>query len=199
MLAYRSSLWCRIPIIFSVSCLIAFSVPQSARGGDKEFGVLVHYVESHYHAHRSHRFLLGFASFAVKIVHPYGVKGMKLALWENQNFPSHSKIDSDFPAVVRAGLADGWQPMVQVRSRRDGERTVIFAKPDGKNMKLLVATVENDEAVVLQVKINPDKLSECIDRWSRKDAHQHHDDKNDTQPATLTQSNPNLTQTYDGM
>jgi len=113
---------------------------------------------------------------------PYGVKGMKLALWENQNISAKSKDVSDFPAVARAGLADGWQPMVRVWSHRDGERTVIFAKPDGKNVKLLVATVESDEAVMVQIKIDPDKLSECIDRWSRKDVHENPDNKHDTQP-----------------
>lgn len=186
----RSNLSCRTPIIASVLCLIAVSVPQSARAGDKEFGLLVHYVESHYHAHRSYRFLLGFASLAVNVARPYGVKGMKLALWENQNFSSNSKIDSDFPAVVRAGLADGWQPMVRVWSRRDGERTVIFAKPDGKNMKLLVATVESDEAVVLQMKIDPDKLSECIDRWSRGNKQEHLDGKNSTKHHNPTANDP---------
>ena len=179
----RSSISRRTPIVASVLCLIAVSVPQSARAGDKEFGTLVHYVESHYHAHRSYRFLLGFASLAVNVARPYGVKGMKLALWENQNISAKSKDDSDFPAVVRAGLADGWQPLVQVWSHRDGERTVIFAKPDGKNMKLLVATVESDEAVVVQMKIDPDRLSECIDHWSKKDPHENHGNKNDTRPA----------------
>ena len=186
----RSRISRRMPIMASMLCFIAFSVPQCARAGDKEFGTLVHYVESHYHAHRSYRFLLGFASLAVSVARPDGVKEMKLALWENQNISAKSKDDSDFPAVVRAGLADGWQPLVQVWSHRDGERTVIFAKPDGKNMKLLVATVESDEAVVVQMKLDPDRLSECIDHWSKKDPHENNGNKNDTQPAAPNGPSP---------
>jgi hypothetical protein len=149
--------------------LLGFALPPSARAGDKEFGLLVRYVESHYHAHRSHRFLLGFASFAVNVVRPYGVRGMKLALWENQHFAALDGADADFPDVVHAGLDEGWQPMVRVWSRRSGEHTVVFAKPEGNDMKLLVATVESDEAVVVQMRINPDKLSKCIDEWSHED------------------------------
>jgi len=150
--------------------LLGLALPSSARGGDKEFGLLVRYVESHYHAHRSHRFLLGFACFAVNLAaRPEGVRGMKLALWENQNFAASEGTDADFPDVVHAGLDEGWQPIVRVWSRRSGERTVVFAKPVGDDMKLLVANVESDEAVVVQMRINPDKLSKCIAEWSHED------------------------------
>ena len=174
----RSSIAFRVSIAAGVFCLLTFSAPQSAGARDKEFSLLVHYVESHYHAHRQYRFILGFASFAVNVVRPYGVKGIKLALWENQKF-SPAKDDLDFPAVVAAGLAQGWQPMVRVWSRRDGEHVVIFARPDGNDMKLLVATVDKEDAVVLQVKINPDKLSKCIEQWSREDGHNHHGEPHD--------------------
>jgi hypothetical protein len=168
--------FCRRLIAAIALCFIGLSAPPSAHAGDKEFSLLVHYVESHYHAHRQYRFLLGFASFAVNVVRPYGVKGMKLAIWEDQNFAAN-KDDQDFPDVVKAGLADGWQPMVRVWSRRDGERTVIFAKADGKDMKLLVATVDKEDAVVVQMKINPDKLSECIEQWSHDDKGERHGGK----------------------
>lgn len=176
----------------------AVSAPQPARARDKEFGLLVHYVESHYHAHRQYRFILGFASFAVNIARPYGVKGMKLALWENAKIKAN-KDDGDFPAVVKAGLAEEWQPMVRVWSRRTGERTVIFAKPDGKDMKLLVATVDQEEAVVVQVKINPDKLSQCIDQWSREDRHARHGDENDAKPSVPNAPNQDATESADGL
>jgi hypothetical protein len=89
--------------------------------------------------------------------------------------------------------------MVRVWSHRDGERTVIFAKPEGKNMKLLVATVESDDAVVVQIKIDPDKLSECIDRWSRKDAREHHGNKNDSQPPAPNEPSPDAIPAVDSL
>ena len=183
----------RILIIAVASTLAVVSAPQPGHARDKEFGMLVHYVESHYRAHRQYRFLLGFASLTVNIVRPYGVKGVKLAIWENGRIKDNSD-DMDFPAVVKAGLADGWQPMVRVWSRRDGERTVIFAKAEGKDMKLLVATVDKEDAVVVQVKINPYKLSRCIDEWSRNDRHDHLGEKNIDKPSNSTPHNADETE-----
>ncbi len=173
-------------------------LPQTAQAGDKEFGVLVHYVESHYQVHRQYRFILGFASFAVNVVRPYGVKGMKLAIWDQQT-SSQNKDDQDFTNVVKSGLAEGWQPMVRVWSRRDGERTMVFAKPDGKDMKLLVATVDNEDAVVVQVKINPDKLSKCIDQWSHNDRRDHHNDQLDRLPPNSNRPEADESHTLEGM
>ena len=144
--------------------VLAVSAPVQAR--DKEFGLLVRHVESYYHAKRSHRFLLGFAGLVVRVWRPEGVRGFRIALFEDQDF-SAARSDHDFPAVVGAGLRDGWQPLVRVYSRREGEHTVIFAKGMGNDLKLLIATVEPREAVVMEMRLNPDKLSDSIHRWSR--------------------------------
>lgn len=172
-----------------VFCFVGVA-PPSARAGDREFGLLVRYVESHYHAHRSHRFLLGFACFAANLAaRPEGVRGMRLALWENGIATAAAGSDADFPDVVRAGLDEGWQPMVRVWSRRTGERTVVFAKPEGKEMKLLVATVEPSEAVVVEMRINPDRLSRCIDGWTHEDRKNYHQGANrDQLPADDAQN-----------
>jgi len=193
-----SSLLGRILIIAAALTFAAAVTPQSARARDKEFGRLVHYVESHYHVHRQYRFLIAFGSLAVKVAHPEGVKGMKLALWENEKIRASSDGD-DFPDVVKAGLADGWQPMVRVWSRRNNERTVIFAKPDGNDMKLLVATVDQEDAVVVQVKIDPDKLSGYIDEWSRDNRHQYHGNEYPAHPSNPNPPDASATEVADGM
>ena len=51
------------------------AAPAEAR--DKEFGLLVHHLESTYHAKRSHRFLMGFAGLVVRVWRPYGVRGFQ--------------------------------------------------------------------------------------------------------------------------
>ena len=166
---------CAIASVLALCCTTA-AAPKAC-AGDKEFGLLVHYVESHYHRHRSHRFLLGFACAVANVAaRPEGVRGLKLALWENGDWTATTDTDTDFPAVVRAGLQEGWQPTVRVWSRRTGERTVVFAKPEGAEMKLLVATAEGGEAVVVQMKINPDRLSRCIDGWTDGRSHHHASD-----------------------
>ncbi len=167
----QSRPWARNLAAITALWLAVTTTPAPAFARDREFGLLVRHIESYYHARRAHRLLLGFAlgpaNFVMRIWRPCGVKNVKLALFENPDF-SDSRYDLDFPAVVRAGLRQGWQPMVQVYSRRSGERTYVFARDAGKYVKLLVATLEQDEAVVVQVHLNPDKLSRAIGRWTEK-------------------------------
>ncbi len=158
----------RILTAVLMSVFLALTLP-AASARDHEFGLLVHHLESYYHAKHEHGFVLGFASLAVKMVHPYGVKNFKLALFENQDF-SASRNDLGFAQVVRAGLGQGWQLLVQVYSRRNGERTYVFARGLGKDFKLLIATVERNEAVVMQVKLDPERLDRSINGW----VHQPH-------------------------
>lgn len=167
--------------------LVAAVSPASAR--DREFGVLVHEIETQYHARRSHRFLIGFASgfgdVVIRFWRPFGVKNFKLAMWDGKQL-SYRGNGQDFQAVVAKGLQQGWLPVVQVWSRRDGERTYVFAKDSGKYVKFLVATVETDDAVVVQVQLNPDKLSRSIERLDGGSQHCHPcqgPDQNDAPPS----------------
>ncbi|HEY2914674.1 MAG TPA: hypothetical protein VGK21_15020, partial [Candidatus Angelobacter sp.] len=55
------------------------------------------------------------------------------------------------------------QPLVQSWDRHSGERTYIYAQDLGKDMKVLVVSLESNEAVVLQVKVDPQKLNDVIE------------------------------------
>ncbi len=149
--------------------LAAGARPAAAR--DHEFGLLVHQIESQYHARREHRILIGLAGGLGNVIitfwRPFGVKHFKLAFFKEQDLAA-GRHDRDFASVVRAGLNQGWQPVVAVWSRRDGERTYIFARDAGKYVKFLVATVDQDDAAVIQVQLNPDKLARSIEKWTDK-------------------------------
>lgn len=157
--------WKAAPALLIALVWVAAS-PAAAR--DHEFGVLVHQIETQYHARRSHRFLIGFASgfgnVVIKLWRPYGVKSFKLAMWDGKHL-SYRGNGQDFQSVVAKGLRQGWQPVAAVWSRRDGERTYVFAKDSGKYVKFLVATVDTEDAVVVQVQLNPDKLARSIAKW----------------------------------
>jgi hypothetical protein len=150
----------------------------SAQAADKDdFGRIVHHIETQYHVHRQHRFAMGFAGFVVKFWHVAGVKSLKGAIFENQPF-LNAGADRKFDEVVRAAMDSGWQPMVQSWDRHSGERTYIYAQEvsskNGKDMKVLIVNLESNEAVVLQVKINPEKLNEFAREASA--GRNHHDE-----------------------
>jgi len=148
---------------FSFACgliLLALAPPGSALAND-DFGKIVHHIEANYHVHRQHRWVMGLAGFTVKFWHIAGVKSFKGAIFENQRF-TNAASDTRFDEVVRAAMDSGWQPLVQSWDRHSGERTYIYAQDLGRDMKVLVVSLESNEAVVLQVKVNPEKLNEFV-------------------------------------
>ncbi|HET8891084.1 MAG TPA: hypothetical protein VFQ41_19425 [Candidatus Angelobacter sp.] len=153
---------------FMFALLVAALVAptQNAFAGD-DFGKIVHHIEANYHVHRQHRWVMGLAGFTVKFWHIAGVKSLKGAIFENQPFVNAAS-DTRFDEVVRAAMDSGWQPMVQSWDRHTGERTYIYAQEvsskKGKDLKLLVVNLESNEAVVLQVKVDPQKLNAFIEQ-----------------------------------
>jgi len=156
---------------FSFACglmFLALAAPGSALAND-DFGKIVHHIEANYHVHRQHRWVMGLAGFTVKFWHIAGVKSFKGAIFENQPFVNAAS-DTRFDEVVRAAMDSGWQPLVQSWDRHSGERTYIYAQDvsskKGRDLKLLVVSLESNEAVVIQVKVNPEKLDEFIEETS---------------------------------
>jgi hypothetical protein len=142
--------------------LAAFFVLPPRAAAKDDFGKIVQHIETQYHVHRQHRFIMGLAGFTVKFWHFAGVKSLKGAIFENQPFVNAAS-DTRFDEVVRAAMESGWQPLVQEYDRHSGERTYIYAQYLGKDLKVLVVSLESNEAVVLQVRVDPKKLNDFIE------------------------------------
>jgi len=152
-------------LIVAAMVLAGLGFPTQAAASD-DFGRIVHHIEANYHVHRQHRWVMGLAGFTVKFWHIAGVKSLKGAIFENQPFVNAAS-DTRFDEVVRAAMDSGWQPLVRSWDRHTGERTYIYAQKvaskKGSDMKLLLVSLESNEAVVLQVKVDPKKLDEFIE------------------------------------
>jgi hypothetical protein len=125
---------------------------------------------------------MGFAGLTVKVSQVGGVKTMKMAIFEDQQLRG-SGSDNEFDEVMRKALRSGWSPVVHTWSRRSGEHTYIYARSDGRDLKVLLATVEPNEAVVMQLKVDPEKLEAFINEHSSPGRHhdrmKHKDDEVD--------------------
>ncbi|HWZ44893.1 MAG TPA: hypothetical protein VNW97_15565 [Candidatus Saccharimonadales bacterium] len=170
-------------VLFALLVLIA----QTAMAKD-EFTEVVHHIESHYHVHRNFRFMMGFAGMMVKVSHAGGVKTLNAAIFEDQQFQG-SGADNEFDEVMRKALKSGWSPVVRTHSRLSGERTYIYARSDGRDLKILLATVEPGEAVVMEFKVNPQKLEDFIHEHSSPgkdhERNKHRDDDEDESAQVL--------------
>lgn len=155
---------CVIVLLFGVCGF--FLSPPRAQADD--FGRIVKVIETEYHVHRNYRFLMSLVGVAVKCSHVGGVKVLKTALFENQHLDT-AELDSRLDEMVERASASGWRPLVKSVSRHSGEHEYIYAKTRGADLDLLLVSVEPDEAVVAQVKINPAKLSKFINDHTRDD------------------------------
>lgn len=150
--------------------LLAFTAQAAVATARDEFGEVVEHIESHYHVHRNYRFLMGFAGLVVNVSHIGGVRTMKMAIFEDQHLQG-SGSDNEFDEVMRKTLKSGWRPVVHTWSRRTGEHTYIYARGDGRELKILLANVEPSEAVVMQLKVDPEKFESFINEHTSPDRH----------------------------
>ncbi|PYV16118.1 MAG: hypothetical protein DMG21_13025 [Acidobacteria bacterium] len=156
-------------LIFALFPAVAASLALSASARDREFSAAIHHIESTYGVHRNHRFLMWGVGMIVKVAHPEGVRNLRIALFEDQKFPGIGD-DMRFTSILEEGLgrssarhgAEPWQRMVRVWSRHDNERTYIYARPRGNDLEMFIVSLESDEAVVMKLRMNPDKLDEMV-------------------------------------
>ncbi|MEP7274618.1 MAG: hypothetical protein ABI882_24220, partial [Acidobacteriota bacterium] len=132
---------------------------HSVAAQKKGFNGLVEHIEKNYQGKRTKIPMLGLANFIVKIIRPAGVKSFKLAVFDNQSFTSASS-NSHFDSAMRGILPKEWQPLLRVSSQHgDMARTFIYAKPAGKDLQLMTVVIEPREAVVIEVRLNPNAVS----------------------------------------
>jgi len=134
---------------------------HAALAGDAAFDRVVRAIESHYGVERTHIPFLGVADFFVKVAHPEGATSLKLAVFEDLKSPSGAGAWRELDRFMET-LPGELHPIVRVHSRRDGESMYIFAEPQGKSTRMLMAIFERGEATVIQVKVDGQTLLRSI-------------------------------------
>ena len=143
--------------------MLAASAGSVLRAGrDSEFERIVKAIESHYGTQPLHIPFMGLASFVVKVAHPEGASGFKLAVFEDLK-SSEAGDWTERDHFMDTIASETLHPLVRVHSRRHGEATYIFMDPAGKSARILIATFERNEATVIEVKADIDKLLESLE------------------------------------
>lgn len=174
-------------VSFAFVIIAMLVAPAQKAFAKDDFGRIVHHIEAQYHVHRQHRWAMGLAGFTVKFWHFAGVKSLKGAIFEDQPFVEAAS-DTRFDEIVRAAMDSGWKPLVQSWDRHTGERTYVYAQDvsskNGKDLKLLVVNLESNEAVVLQVKVDPQKLNDFLEEAMPDSRHHGRPSPQEGQPHT---------------
>jgi hypothetical protein len=134
---------------------------STARASDPAFDAITKHLKTQYKAKKRRIPFMGLAKFAVKIVHPAGVKSIQLAIFEELDH-APAPGNSELSAILRNTLPPEWQPLLRVRSR-DGEQMYVYATDAGDSVKLMVVSIDGTDAFVARVKLDPQKLSAFLD------------------------------------
>jgi hypothetical protein len=132
---------------------------SAANAADREFEQIVKAIESHYGVKPTHIPLLGLGNLFLKTAHPAGVSGFKVAVFENLDDRSSDRGDrgGDLDSVM-GRIDSNLHAIVQVHSRPSGESTYIYMGNPGKSTRMLIASVEDHEATVMEVKVDTEAL-----------------------------------------
>jgi hypothetical protein len=135
-----------------VAMLIAWSAANAA---DREFDQIVKAIESHYGVKPTHIPLMGLGNLFLKTAHPAGVSGFKVAVFENLDDRRGDRGNLDW---VLSSIDSNLRSIVQVRSQPSGEATYIYMGNPGKSTLMLIASIEDREATVMEVKLDTEAL-----------------------------------------
>jgi hypothetical protein len=139
------------------SLLIAANATPVDRGLD-DFDGVVKSIESHYQRKRIWIPLMGLVSFVSQAARPLGASDFKLAVIDGIG---------DRNQAPDLTFGDMWRPVVRVRER-NGQVVNIMARQEGhRAVKLLMLVVDNDDAVVMQMRMSPTRFLEFIAEKAR--------------------------------
>jgi hypothetical protein len=148
--------------IYALALAVVLSGSYStASAKDPAFDAITRHLKSQYKAKKRGIPFMGLARFAVKLIHPAGVKNIKVAIFEElDHVPAAG--NNELNAIMRNALSAEWQPLVRIRSR-DGEQMYVYATEDSKSVNLMVVNIDGSDAVVARVQLSPERLKEFLE------------------------------------
>lgn len=106
--------------------------------------------------------MFGFVRFAVAVVRPAGASELNLAVFE------HVQLDpASFRNMADSAAGNLWRPMIRVRSQ-NGESTNIYAQTEHQRLRLLIATLDKQDATFVQVRLKPQEFMRFVDERNPK-------------------------------
>ncbi|MEK6320695.1 MAG: hypothetical protein AABN33_03315 [Acidobacteriota bacterium] len=148
----------------SITVLLVSLAPTIALAGDKSFSSVVKHIKSTYRAKQQGFFgAMMLARFAVKLIKPAGVKNFRVVLLRDLDYSqAPGPGDRQFHSLVRSKIDPMWTPLVEYSSPRERQWSYVYVTREKEDVKLLVVTLQQKDAVVLQTKFSPAKLVEFM-------------------------------------
>lgn len=147
-------------LMFLVLGFVVASVAQAKTKSRKEYDAIVYHLKSQYHAKKVNLFVMWAARAIVSIAHPAGVKSFSLTVFDHLKF-APDKVDDEMQAAMRNSFGPEWSSIFHIRSR-DGQQAYMYMRDAGENVKIVLVTIDKENAAVIRATFSPDKLAEFI-------------------------------------
>lgn len=138
---------------------LLFLLSPLATAADVELNAVVSAIEKAYGIKRTH--LPWVARFAAKPAMWGSGARMEFEVFEGQALPA-SRSD-DLGEVAGKALGEAWRPFVRSESKKDGERALIFVRPESKHLLMMIVAADRDETTVMKLKLDPKRAQEWFD------------------------------------
>ena len=151
-------------LIVAVLIALAPVAASAGSGGDETFSSVVKHIKSNYHGkQQGFAGFVNFARFVVKVIKPAGVKNFKVTMLTNLDYSRGARPETpEFHTALQDRIHAIWSPLVQFSSPRQKQWTYIYVTQEKKDVKILAVAVQEQQAVVFQMKFSPEKLSAFI-------------------------------------
>ena len=145
--------------VMTPAILLAASGGGMGAGFGTGFDSVLSGIESRYNVRATKIPFMGLVSMIAGHATKGGVKGLHVA--EIENFKGH--VDgAELNAIVAERVGPGWKRMVRETSRTGDEQSLIYVKPEGSRIGMLVVDLDHHELDLVQMSLDPNKLSEEI-------------------------------------
>jgi hypothetical protein len=136
-------------VITAATASQASDLKKVVRAFEKDFGV-----------HQQHIPMMGFAMFAARVASGFQMPGVKVAMFDNGALSQVPSLELE--RSLRRALGPAWQMFVKTTSRHGEEQSWILVRPEGKQFRMFVATVEPSEVSLVEMKVSERKMRKWL-------------------------------------
>ncbi len=155
-----------------VAAMVMAATPQggvkAASDDDRSFHGLENAVETRWQGHAQHIPMQWLVSGAAGLYTHGGVSRLRVA--EIDGLPK--RLDgAELEAMAEKEMSAGWQRIIRDQSRDADEQSLIYVKPEGDRLAMMVVSFDHGEMDIVQMAIHPDQLSRQMRRWEHDGDH----------------------------
>ena len=132
------------------------------REDHRDFDALRRGLEEHYHAHATHIPMQGLIGVIARISTHGSVRELHVAEFDDLS----ANIDAaEMKSFAESRMGGDWKRIVVETSRDGGELSLIYVRPEGDHLGMMVLDLDNGELNMVEMSMNPARLAKQIARW----------------------------------